>query len=70
MKNEQLRPNIIIENSTPARENLQFFKFVKVVTFNCDQCKKEKTSKNLAIVDNDWAKKICNGCYGLLTSKM
>lgn len=77
MSNEQLKPDVEIEHTIQPRENLQLFRFVKTVTFECERCKNEgfhkktqKTAKNLAIIDGDWARKICNGCYGFLTSKM
>jgi len=41
-------------------------RFENLVTFECFQCGKNKTSKLLALVNDE---KICNGCYGLLISK-
>lgn len=34
--------------------------------FHCNNCKKEKKSKNIATCEGE---KLCNGCYGELLSK-
>lgn len=46
----------------------KFKKFAKPVTFICSHCKKTKTSKNVAISE-DQNDQLCNGCYGELLSK-
>lgn len=65
---ETEKPNIEIVKTFPPQKGLQQFRFAKVVTITCARCSQEKTSKLIAIIDNDWAKKICNSCYGILLS--
>ena len=42
----------------------QQYRYEKTVNFNCHNCKKNKISKLITIVDNNWENIICNGCYG------
>lgn len=60
-----------LENITkeyPKRGPLSQFRFDKSVSFNCFRCGQSKTSKLITIYSNDWDKRLCNGCYGLLLS--
>lgn len=60
-----------LENITkeyPKRGPLSQNRFEKSITFNCFRCGQPKTSKLITIYDNDWNKRLCNGCYGRLLS--
>jgi len=60
-----------IENITkqyPQNGFLSQFRFEKSISFECFRCGKTKTSKLITIYENDWSKKLCNGCYGYLSS--
>jgi hypothetical protein len=56
-----------LENITkeyPKRGPLGQFRFEKSLSFSCFRCGTSKTSKLITIYNNDWSKKLCNGCYG------
>lgn len=60
-----------LENITkeyPKRGPLSQFRFEKSISFNCFRCGQSKTSKLITIYNNDWNKRLCNGCYGRLLS--
>lgn len=60
-----------LENITkeyPKRGPLSQFRFEKSISFNCFRCRQSKTSKLITIYNNDWYKRLCNGCYGGLLS--
>ncbi|APX99729.1 hypothetical protein [Lacinutrix venerupis] len=58
--------NIIKEY--PQRGPIKQFRFDKVVAFECFRCGKQKKSKLITIYDDNWNKRMCNGCYGFLLS--
>ena len=62
-------PGIII-HSDPPRGNMRQHRFAEAVAFTCRRCAISKKSKLVATVDDDWSHTLCNGCYGLLLSKM
>tara|TARA_Y100001970_G_C14102757_1_gene786419 strand:- start:182 stop:1078 length:897 start_codon:yes stop_codon:yes gene_type:complete len=53
-----------ISKKYKGREELQQYRYEKIVQFRCAQCGKEKKSKLIVVTNNDWEKIICNGCYG------
>lgn len=58
-----------LENITkeyPKRGPLSQYRFEKSISFNCFRCGQSKTSKLITIYNNDWNKRLCNGCYGRL----
>lgn len=50
------------------RGPLQQFRVATAVAFHCFRCGAEKKSKLHAIYRGDWAKRLCNACYGRLLS--
>ena len=60
-----LEGNII--KKYPKRGFYQQYRYEKVVTFKCKNCKKDKTSKLVIVIKDDWNQIICNGCYGKIT---
>ena len=61
------RPDVLREY--PLRGVLQQFRLIKVTTFTCNRCNREKTSKLVATTDGNWQNLICNGCYGSVLKK-
>lgn len=60
-----------LENITkeyPKRGPLSQYRFEKSISFICFRCGQSKTSKLITIYNNDWNKRLCNGCYGRLLS--
>ena len=57
-----------ISKEYPKRGPLKQFRFEKSISFNCFRCGQSKTSKLISIYNNDWSKRLCNGCYGRLLS--
>lgn len=60
-----------IENITkeyPKRGPLSQYRFEKSFLFHCFRCGQSKTSKLITTYNNDWNKRLCNGCYGGLLS--
>ena len=53
-----------ISKKYKERIGYQQFRYEKIVEFKCLQCKKEKKSKLIVVVNNNWEKIMCNGCYG------
>ena len=58
--------NIIKEY--PPRGPMRQFRFEKVIAFACFRCSQEKKSKLITIHNENWNKRLCNGCYGRLLS--
>lgn len=52
----------------PPRGPLKQYRFDKSISFSCFRCGQSKVSKLITIYNNDWTKRICNGCYGRLLS--
>lgn len=48
----------------PSKGRFHLRRMTELQTFTCRHCGKEKTSKLVAIVDEDENKRLCNGCYG------
>lgn len=57
-----------ISKEYPKRGPLGQFRFDKSLSFNCFRCGQTKISKLITIYNNDWDKRLCNGCYGRLLS--
>jgi hypothetical protein len=47
---------------------MQQFRFADSTAFGCFRCGESKKSKLITVYQNDWAKRLCNGCYGRLLS--
>jgi len=52
----------------PQRGPLQQFRFADATAFACFRCGEAKKSKLITVYGADWAKRLCNGCYGRLLS--
>ena len=52
----------------PARGPLQQVRVADLETFRCFRCGELKRSKLLALYEQDWSRRLCNGCYGFLLS--
>jgi hypothetical protein len=57
-----------ITKEYPSRGPLSQFRFDKSISFTCFRCGQYKTSKLITVYNNDWTKRLCNGCYGSLLS--
>lgn len=64
MKRPPVPSNLVKTN--PPRGPLQQFRFEEAVAFDCFRCGGSKKSKSIAILHQDWTKRLCNGCYGYL----
>ncbi|MDA0931588.1 MAG: hypothetical protein O3C32_09485, partial [Bacteroidetes bacterium] len=69
IKDDMPKPPEKIIKEYPARGPLTQFRFEKLIHFTCSRCNQAKTSKMLAISDQNWDNILCNGCYGLMLSK-
>lgn len=63
-----IKPLENITKEYPRRGPLSQFRFEKSISFNCFRCGQSKTSKLITTYNNDWNKRLCNGCYGGLLS--
>jgi len=52
----------------PQRGPLQQYRLAAATGFICSRCGIGKTSKLVTVVQDDWDRLLCNGCYGLLLS--
>ena len=52
----------------PPRGPLQQFRFAEGTAFTCIRCGDSKKSKLITVYGGDWARRLCNGCYGRLLS--
>lgn len=57
-----------VTRTYPPRGPLQQFRFAEATAFSCLRCGASKKSKLITIYRGDWAKRLCNGCYGQLLS--
>ena len=57
-----------LKKTYPKRGPLQQFRFVDGTAFKCFRCGDSKKSKLITVYSGDWARKLCNGCYGRLLS--
>ena len=57
-----------ITKEYPARGPLKQFRFDKSISFACFRCGQSKVSKLITIYNDNWTKRLCNGCYGGLLS--
>jgi hypothetical protein len=57
-----------VTKTYPPRGPLQQFRFIESTAFTCFRCGEAKKSKLITTYDGDWAKRLCNGCYGRLLS--
>ena len=62
------KPLELITKEYPQLGPLQQFRFDKSVSFSGFRCGQNKISKLITIYNNDWNKRLCNGCYGRLLS--
>ena len=51
------------------KSGYQQYRYEKIVEFNCCLCKRQKKSKLVVILNDNWSKIICNSCYGNLRSQ-
>jgi len=58
-----------VELALPARGDVQQFRLTRAVKFNCIRCGQTKTSRLIALLGNDTAHPLCNGCYGNILSR-
>src|SRR5215471_10239368 len=52
----------------PQRGPLQQYRLATSTSFLCSRCGTSKTSKLVSIIEADWDRLLCNGCYGYLLS--
>lgn len=57
-----------IEKTYPPRGPLQQYRLAQSAAFSCFRCSQSKKAKLITIYGEDWAKRLCNGCYGRLLS--
>lgn len=57
-----------LQKEYPARGHLQQFRFKEATAFHCFRCGTSKKAKLITIYDQDWNRRLCNGCYGRLLS--
>lgn len=57
-----------ITKEYPRRGPWQQFRFDRAVEFVCSRCGRGKKAKLVTIIDGDWNRLLCNGCYGFLLS--
>jgi hypothetical protein len=57
-----------IVKTYPRRGPLHQHRLASATQFECFRCGQQKTSKLLTVVEDDWNRLICNGCYGRLLS--
>lgn len=57
-----------ISKEYPQRGPLQQFRFANGTAFKCFRCGDTKKSRLIAIYNGNWARRLCNGCYGRLLS--
>lgn len=56
----------IVTKKYQKRGPLQQFRFAEATAFQCFRCGINKKAKLIAIYNDDWSRRICNGCYGRL----
>ena len=59
----------LVEMALPARGDVQQFRVTRAVKFRCVRCGRTKTARLIALLRNDTAHPLCNGCYGNLLSR-
>ncbi len=52
----------------PKRGPIAQYRFDKSIAFSCFRCNQEKKAKLITIYNDNWNKRLCNGCYGRLLS--
>jgi hypothetical protein len=57
-----------IVKTYPPRGPMQQFRFSEGTAFRCFRCGDLTKTKLIAIYSGDWARRLCNGCYGRLLS--
>ena len=60
----------LISTKYAERGRLQQYRYGNSVEFQCDRCKKKKKSKLIVVIDDNWEKIMCNGCYGNTLSRL
>lgn len=59
-------PAALLIRAYPPRGRLCQYRLTRRVVFVCTRCAKRTISKLVAELDQDPARRLCNGCYGLL----
>lgn len=60
-----------VNNNIPVGVSLEYIKLEESIEFFCVRCGKRKVAKKYAqFTDKGATKKVCNGCYGNLISKV
>ena len=60
-----------VNNSIPVGVSFEYFTLEESIEFFCARCGKRKVAKKYAqFTDKGSTKKVCNGCYGNLMSKV
>lgn len=60
-----------VNNNIPVGVSLEYIKLEESIEFFCVRCGKRKVAKKYAqFTDKGATKKVCNGCYGNLMSKV
>lgn len=57
-----------VTKTYPQRGSLSQYRLAQSLSFACFRCGRDKTSKLVAVLDNNAARLLCNGCYGFLVS--
>jgi hypothetical protein len=60
-------PSTVIK-TYPPRGPMQQFRFTEGTAFTCFRCGDPKKAKLITIYGDNWARRLCNGCYGRLLS--
>lgn len=62
------RPTTRSSNSFSRARRLQV-RLDRSCKFKCSECRKTKAARLVALVDDDWERLVCNGCYGQLRAE-
>ena len=60
-------PSTVVK-TYPKRGPLQQFRFAESTAFRCFRCGDTKRSRLITTYGGNWARRLCNGCYGCLLS--
>ena len=63
------QPPSKIVNTFPPKGSLQQFRLEQLHEFQCARCGATKKLKLVVVEGDDWAKLLCNGCYGNVLSR-
>ncbi|WP_146017398.1 hypothetical protein [Verrucosispora sp. ts21] len=65
----QALPPYEVSKTYEPQGGMQLHRLALILDFTCARCKRAKKAKLVAVIDGDWSKLTCNGCYGLLVSR-